>query len=177
MLGVARSLPLSWRPVELTLLDGEPLLAGATAAAYARSGWSVTQRTADVLDWAYGAVDVPATGSVSGRWDLIVGTLFLHAFDELERVALLRAVAQRSDRFFACEPRRAWRAQAAASAAPALSSLALARAARLPSTQCGFRGTELAALWPVTPDPWVVLDYPVGELSHCFRAERLPASN
>jgi hypothetical protein len=52
LLDVARRMPAGSMPVELVLLDRQPIVAPATLAAYAAAGWRAQPLRADVLDWA-----------------------------------------------------------------------------------------------------------------------------
>jgi hypothetical protein len=166
MLGVARSLSRVWRHVELTLLDRQALVAPATVAAYARNGWTVVTITDDALAWA--------ADPAQGHWDLIVCNLFLHHFEGRELDSLLRAVAQRTERFLACEPRRAWGALAGSHLIGVIGANAVTREDAVLSVHAGFCGQELAALWPGPPQAWALQDYAAGLFSQCLRAERAP---
>lgn len=148
MLGVARALAPTWAPVHLTLLGAQPLVTQDTIARYADLGWTAIASVLDVFEWADGPAGAHRHGKRHAPWDLIVTNLFLHHFEGAQLAGLLRSIADRSDRFLACEPRRAW--------------------LRLVG---GFRGSELTALWPDVGDTWEVQEYPAGLFSHCFRAE------
>jgi hypothetical protein len=164
MLSVARSVSRAWRHVELTLLDRQALVAPATIAAYARHGWTAVTLTEDALAWA--------ADPDQGRWDLIVCNLFLHHFEGRELDALLGAVAQRSERFLACEPRRAWGAWAGSHLVGLIGANAVTREDAVLSVRAGFLGQELAGLWPGPPQDWVLQDYAAGLFSQCLRADR-----
>lgn len=150
MLGVARALAPTWAPVHLTLLDAQPLVTQGTITDYADLGWTAVASVLDVFEWASEPTGAHRRGKRNAPWDLIVANLFLHHFEGAQLAGLLRTIADRSDRFLACEPRRAW--------------LSLAG---------GFRGSELTALWPDVGDTWEVREYAAGLFSHCFRAEPL----
>lgn len=166
MLGVARDGRLSWPRVQLTLLDRQTLVDGATINAYAQAGWTATPKVEDVLHWARGPAQWPA------RWDLIVANLFMHHFEETQLAELLGAVASRSDRFFACEPRRSWPALAGSRLVGVLGANAVTRADAVLSVHAGFRATELSALWLANDTEWQLREYPAGLFSHCFFAQR-----
>ena len=104
---------------------------------------------------------------------LIVAKLFLHHFADADLAGLLRAIAARSDRLFACEPRRAWVALAGSHLLGALGVNAVTRADAVLSVHAGFTGGELSALWPSRSAEWRLHEYPAGLFSHCFRAERV----
>ena len=104
LLGIARSLAPRWPPVQLTLMDRQDIISPTTLAGYAELGWSAQVRVADVLTWA-AQPDDAAPGLLLPRWDLITTTLVLHHFESGQLDLLLAAVASRTDRFFACEPK------------------------------------------------------------------------
>jgi hypothetical protein len=168
MLSVARDLAPTWPPVELTLLDRQDLVDGATIKRYAELGWSAVTSVVDVLDWA---VETSDTAPV--RWDLIVANLFLHHFEGVQLADLLVAITRRSDRFLACEPRRDWFALAASHLAGVIGAGAVTREDAVLSVHAGFCKKEITALWPVNGDEWRVQEYSAGLFSHCFRAERV----
>lgn len=170
LLGVARTLAPAWPPVQLTLLDRCDIVEPATLAAYARLGWRVDTQAVDVLDWA--AASCPAVP----RWDLITTTLFLHHFEGAQLASLLTAVAARANRFFACEPRRSWLALSGSHLIGAIGANAVTRADAVLSVHAGFRGGEIAALWPGPASRWHSREYAAGAFSHCFGARRTPCA-
>jgi hypothetical protein len=175
MLGVARALAPMWAPVHLTLLDAQPLITQGTIESYAQLGWTATASVLDVFEWADGPTGTDRHGKPSAPWDLIVANLFLHHFEGAQLVGLLRSIADRSDRFVACEPRRAWLALAGSHLIGALGTNAVTREDAVLSVHAGFRGSELTALWPDAGDKWEVQEYAAGLFSHCFRAEPIRA--
>lgn len=170
MLGVARVLAPEWPPVELTLLDRQPLVSRATIDGYAEVGWTARSQAVDALDWAAAASARPHTRDGPLRWDLIVANLFLHHFEGRQLTALLAAIAARGDRFLACEPRRAWVALAGSHLVGALGSNAVTREDAVLSVHAGFRGNELTLLWPGAGARWQLQEYSAGLFSHCFCA-------
>ncbi|MGZ8982257.1 MAG: class I SAM-dependent methyltransferase, partial [Burkholderiaceae bacterium] len=106
LLGIARSLAPAWPRVQLTLLDRQDIVSAATLEGFSDVGWSAKVEVADVLEWA------ARDEGRAPRWDLITTTLFLHHFESPQLDALLAQVASSANRFFACEPRRAWLALA-----------------------------------------------------------------
>ena len=177
MLGVARSLAGRWSGTDLTLLDRQPSVSAETAADYAALGWRVHVRVADVfdsaLDMAVDLADSPGQGGPAVRWDLVVCNLFLHHLDGPRLRALLRDLAQCCDWFFACEPRRARVGWISHRVVGALRANVLTRNDAALNGRTGFRGHELADLWPTANGEWNLQSYPSGLFSHCFRAERL----
>ncbi len=174
MLGVARALAGEWPAVELTLLDRQDLLRPSAVGDYAAAGWTVTQHTADVLDWSAGdGVAWPRPQSMQ-RWDLIAANLFLHHFQAPQLATLLAAVAARTENFFACEPRRAWPAFVGSHLIGAIGANAVTREDAVLSVRAGFRGTELQSFWPAGGTGWTLAEYPAGLFSHCLAAARAP---
>ncbi len=172
LLGVARGLAPAWPPVDLTLLDAQPLVERETIESYGELGWKVVPIVVDVLDWAAAVTDPLLPNSATARWDLIVANLFLHHFEDADLAALLGAIAARSDCLFACEPRRAWLALAGSHLLGALGVNAVTREDAVVSVHAGFRARELSALWPNRSAEWRLREYPAGLFSHCFCAER-----
>ncbi len=182
MLGVARELGRQWPRVELTLLDRKSWISGATLQGYADAGWSATATVCDVRDWVAGAADARLNGSRQGRWDLIVANLFLHHFEGAQLAELLGAIAARTERFFACEPRRAWLSLAGSHLVGAIGANAVTRHDAVLSVHAGFRGQELTALWPANVASAAnglrrqLQEFPAGLFSHCFAAAPAKAS-
>lgn len=172
MLGVARTLAPVWPKVELTLLDRQPLIGPAVIAGFAGVGWTAVARVADALAWAADARSASCTSARPARWDLILVNLFLHHFEGEQLSTLLAGIAGRSDRFVACEPRRAWLALGGSHLVGALGANAVTRADAVLSVRAGFRGLELTALWPQQMPSWTLHEAPAGLFSHCFCASR-----
>lgn len=169
LLGVARSLVPAWPHVELTLLDRQDIVSPATLACYSDLGWSAQVEVADVLEWA------ARSAGVAPRWDLITTTLFLHHFEGGQLDALLARVASCADRFFACEPRRAWLALAGSHLVGAIGANAVTREDAVLSVHAGFRASEITARWPRGEADWQCREFAAGPFSHCFSARRLGA--
>jgi len=187
MLGVARALAGVWPSVELRLLDRQDLVQPPTLAGFAACGWAAKPLVVDVLDWASppaGKTAPPqdsAPAAALPPWDLIIANLFLHHFEAAPLANLLAAAAARSRCFVACEPRRAALALAGSHLVGLIGANAVTRDDAVLSVHAGFRGQELAALWPapwrlaggpITAIPWQLAEHPAGLFSHCFRAER-----
>ena len=173
MLGVARALKPRWPAVELELLDRQKLVSPPTLQAYAALGWQARDRVSDVFDWVAGGSE-PASGPTPPRWDVIVVNLFLHHFEGAPLTALLGAVAGRSQRFLACEPRRSRLALAGSHLLGLMGANAVTRQDAVLSVHAGFAQGEMAALWPPGCGGWTLKDYPAGLFSHCFSASRSP---
>lgn len=166
LLGVARSLVPAWTHVELTLLDRQDIVSAATLARYSDLGWTARVEVADVLDWA------ARSAGVAPRWDLITTTLFLHHFEGRQLDALLARVASSANRFFACEPRRAWLALAGSHLVGAIGANAVTREDAVLSVHAGFRASEITARWPRGDPDWQCSEFGSGLFSHCFSARR-----
>ncbi len=174
LLCVARSLAPAWPKIALTLLDRHDIVSAATRDAYAGMGWTVATEVVDVIDWAAQASPrAPASAATKQRpWDLITTTLFLHHFEGAQLDSVLAAIASRTDRFFACEPRRSWRALMGSHLVGALGANAVTREDAVLSVHAGFRGHDLTALWPNPNSEWVTREFGAGLFSHCFSARR-----
>jgi len=171
MLGVARDLDRAWPKVALTLLDRQDLVTPATKANFQAVGWTVTSDVADVLEWAAREPDM--TLDAPRRWDLIVANLFLHHFQGAQLARLMHAIALKSDRLLACEPRRDRLALVGSHLTGMIGANAVTREDAVLSVHAGFNGQELSALWPATGERWRVQEQAAGFFSHCFCAERL----
>ncbi len=196
LLGVARALAPAWPQVQLTLLDRQDIVSHATRAGFAELGWRVAVEVTDVLDWAaaptasttpaapaaatapttLAAPAAPTTQATATtppappRWDLISTNLFLHHFQGTQLSAVLAAVAARSDRFFACEPRRGWPALIGSHLVGAIGANAVTREDAVLSVHAGFRADEISQLWPDTGSQWQCREHAEGLFSHCFSA-------
>lgn len=171
MLGVARELAPQWPRVQLTLLDAQPLVTHNSIDRFSELGWTARSIVLDVFDWARDYQHTDRTDPKQPHWDLIVANLFLHHFEKQQLAGLLRTVATHSDRFLACEPRRAWFALLGSHLIGALGTNAVTRTDAVLSVHAGFRGNELSAIWPLGDATWRVQEYSAGLFSHCFVAE------
>ena len=174
MLGLARAFGTKWPAVELTLLDRQQLVSTATVAHYAAAGWRAMPLVSDVFDWA--AAPAAPDRTAAGAWDIIICNLFLHHFEGAQLQALLAAIAERTGRFFACEPHRARLALAGSHLVGLIGANAVTREDAVLSVRAGFRGTELSQLWTTAaaaaaPD-WTLEERPAGLFSHCLTALR-----
>ncbi len=174
MLGVAQALASAWPKVALTLLDRQALVTPATVASYRAVGWTVATDVGDVLDWA--ERDTRAPTHAPARWDLIVANLFLHHFEGAQLARLLQAIAHKSDRLLACEPRRDWLALAGSHLTGMIGANAVTREDAVLSVHAGFTDSELSGLWPAMGERWRLQEKAAGLFSHCFCAERLGAA-
>lgn len=169
LLGVARALGPHWPPVNLTLLDRQELVGPSVLRAYAALGWTARVEVCDVLDWAH---EPSNCDGMPPPWDLITTALFLHHFEDDPLQRLLSAVATRTSRFVACEPRRHWLPLLGSHLVGALGANAITRGDAVLSVHAGFDGQELTELWPGDPANWTTQEYPGGLFCHCFSAQR-----
>jgi hypothetical protein len=171
-LAVARSLPGAWSPVHLTLLDRDNVVSPTTLAGFADIGWNAIAYSGDVLDWAERPAAVRPRGASAPPWDLITTCLFLHHFERTQLKLLLGAIAQRTQHFFACEPRRYLTALASRHLVGATGANAVTRRDAVLSVRAGFRDRELTNLWPGPSAGWRLNEYAAGDFTHCFSARR-----
>lgn len=172
LLGVARAMARHWPPVQLTLLDQQDIVSAATLAGYADLGWTAQVQVADVLTWALQTDPVAPDGSLP-RCDLITTTLFLHHFEGPQLASLLAAVASRTDRFFACEPKRSPMSLLGSHLVGVIGANAVTREDAVLSVRAGFRDDEITAAWSGAGDAWDTREFAAGMFSHCFSARRM----
>ena len=161
-LRVARALPAQ-PGARLALVDRQSIVPQATVEHFARRGWSAERATADVFAWL--------RDPGAARFDAIVANLFLHHFEDAALAELLARVAERTDCFVACEPRRSELALAGSRLLGLVGCNDVTRHDAVVSVRAGFTGAELAALWPRTAG-WRVEERARGLFSHCFVAWR-----
>jgi hypothetical protein len=164
MLGIAKRLARCWPAVHLTLLDRQNLVNEKTVAAFIGLGWQVEILTVDVLEW----LGEP----VKDRYDLAMANLFMHHFDERQMPSMLAAIAERTEAFFICEPRRGWLPLICSHMVGLIGANAVTRQDAVLSVRAGFAGDELSLLWPAASGRWKLQEYPAGLFSHCFLAAR-----
>jgi hypothetical protein len=166
LLRLARAQP-TWRGVALTVLDRHDLLSSETRSAYDQLGWKLTVLRADVMDWA--------RQDHSQQFDLCLANLFLHHFDTLALNTLMAAIAEHSDAFVACEPRRNTFAWLGSQLVGILGANAVTRGDAVKSVEAGFADQELTAIWPNSRDVWWCNEYAAPPFTHCFTAARKSA--
>jgi hypothetical protein len=164
MLRLARRLyRLNSNPVQLYLLDKDPVVSARTLAEYRELGWSAEVVRENVLRWS----DQRDREHV----DLVIANLFLHHFSENDLRGLFNGVAHTCDAFVACEPRR-WRASLLGSRLLWLIGCNyVTRHDAVVSVRAGFNGSELTKLWPKAG--FQVAEGPAGFASHLFVASRV----
>lgn len=181
MLGVAKEFAPDWPNVELILLDRQAVVDTDTIASYNNLGWIVKVQTIDVLDWADIAIDPNYKNKEGKYYDIIVANLFLHHFEGAQLSIIIKAIAAKTDRFFACEPRRSLFALAASHLIGLIGANKVTRNDAVLSVHAGFCADELSLLWPKfesvtqqsTVSTWKKLEYSAGLFSHCFYSEKL----
>ena len=164
MLRLARRLHrMNPHPVELYLLDKDPVVSTRTTADFRELGWSAEVVRENVLRWS----DQRDRTHV----DLIVANLFLHHFAENDLRSLFHGVAHACDAFVACEPRR-WRASLIGSRLLWLIGCNhVTRHDAVVSVRAGFNGNELTKLWP-NKAGFHIVEGAAGFASHLFVASR-----
>jgi SAM-dependent methyltransferase len=153
----------AWRDVSLCLVDRQDVVPDSTRAAFADLGWALRTATMDVFAWLE-LEDHP-------RYDLIIANLFAHHFEGPALSRLLQAVAQMTDCFVACEPRRTRVALWGSHLVGIVGANAVTRRDAVLSVRAGFRDQELTALWP-NDGSWQLNEMRAGLFSHAFAATR-----
>ena len=164
LLKLARKFHRKWpHPVQLTLLDMEPVIAPETIAAFAQLGWRVEILKTNLRDW----IQHPAPAYA----DLTVANLFLHHFEDADLRTIFAALNQITRTFVACEPRRWIPAQIVTRLLWLIRCNYVTRHDARISVRGGFRDREISALWPNSPLS-MTREYPAGYTSHLFMVER-----
>ena len=163
LLRLAKRRARSWPDVTLTLVDRQNLLSAAMRAAFADLGWTVHAAAMDVFAWLE-REDHP-------RYDAIVANLFVHHFEADALSRLFRAIAQITECFVACEPRRARVALLGSHLVGAVGANAVTRRDAVLSVRAGFRDRELSACWP-NDGEWHTSETDARLFSHTFAAVR-----
>jgi len=153
----------AWPGAKLYLVDRQPAVAGSTLGKFAESGLHAEVVEAEVNDW------LDDTSPV----DMILANLFLHHFSDAPLKELLRRIAQKTQVFAACEPRRSKVALAGSHLLGLIGCGPVTRYDAVVSVRAGFTGSEISALWPDKHN-WRLEEYSTGLFSHGFFARRLP---
>jgi hypothetical protein len=162
-LRLARRRALSWPGVTLTLVDRQNLLSVPTRAAFAELGWTVHAAPLDVFAWL--------AREDHRRYDAIVANLFVHHFETDAVARLFHAIAQITECFIACEPRRARISLLGSYLVGAVGANAVTRRDAVLSVRAGFRDRELSACWP-NDGEWRTSETDARLFSHTFAAVR-----
>jgi hypothetical protein len=164
-LRLARSAAPRWPRVHLTLLDLEPSVAPATAAAIRACGWTLDVVAADALDW----LALTRTEPVG----VVLANLFVHHFEGERLARLLGGIAASADAFVCCEPRRARLALVGSHLLGLIGCNDVTRHDAVVSVHAGFRGREIGAAWlDVRANDWALHETAAGAFSHLFVARR-----
>ncbi len=162
MLRVARRLPSPLvKGASVTLLDRQPF---TPPEGFASLGWGVEVVTDDAFDFL--------ANSHTGAFDAIVANLFLHHFEEDGLSEILWLIAERTDLFVACEPRRSAFALMGTRMLALIGCNDVTRHDARVSVRAGFRDGEIAARWPTSG--WRVEERAAPPFGHAFRAVRTP---
>jgi len=164
MLQVAERLP-KWSALQALLIDRHNLLNPETAVGFRELGWRAQAVTIDVHAWLAQATRIVP--------DVIVANLFLHHFDTPVLTEIFRQVAQRTNLFIACEPRRSRVGLTGARMVRVIGCNDVTRHDAVASVHAGFVDKELSSMWP-DPSGWTLREEAYGLFSHCFVAMRNP---
>jgi hypothetical protein len=163
MLRVARRRASRWPGVGVTLLDRLDLVAPETLDRLREVGWNPRVMLTDVFDWV--------AEREYTRFDVIIANLFVHHFSSGELQRLLVKIAERTNMFLCCEPRRSALALAGSHLIGLIGAGPVTRHDAVSSVHAGFRAQELSSIWPDQQN-WALSEYPAGLFSHCFLAVR-----
>lgn len=172
LLRVAQRRARDWPPVQLGLLDLQPVVSKDTLQRYRRLGWDGEVLHADVFDWlARSALPPQIHGSDAVGAPIIIANLFLHHFEREALAALISGMAARASAVVCVEPRRSVGALLGSRLLCAIGCNRVTRHDAVVSVRAGFRGSELSALWPQA-EGWRLEEGDAGLFSHRFVAVR-----
>lgn len=163
LLRLAKRRACTWPSVTLTLVDRQDLVSAQTRAAFADFGWTVRVTAMDVFVWLERENHL--------RYDAVVANLFVHHFEGAALSRLLRGIAQITDCFIACEPRRTQVALLGSRLVGAIGANEVTRHDAVLSVRAGFRDRELSACWPGNRG-WQLSETDARLFSHTFAAVR-----
>jgi hypothetical protein len=158
LLSVARRLAKHWPGVRVLIVDRQDIVSQETRAGFAALGWHCETQPGDVF------AGLPQA-------DIITANLFLHHFDDAALARLLGYIAERTNAFVACEPRRNTFALVGAHLVGVLGCNDVTRHDAVASVQAGFAGQELSQLWP-QQGRWQMGESAAFPFSHVFRVRR-----
>jgi hypothetical protein len=148
-------------PLNVHLLDMQPVVAPETVARFTALGWTVQILPVRLQDW----LRSPAPA----HSDLILSNLFLHHFTDTELRTIFAQIANITSAFIACDPRR-WLPSLWTTHLLWLTACnSVTRHDARISIRAGFRDQELSALWP-SGSPFKLREGPAGFASHLFTA-------
>lgn len=162
----------SWPPVQLELLDLQPVVAPITLQHYQEAGWQARIIAADVFDWLESSASADS-GLASKQFPapIVVANLFLHHFEGQHLTELLHGLATRARAVVCVEPRRSVLALVGSHLLGAIGCNDVTRHDAVVSVRAGFRDNELSALWPQEAT-WQLQESAAGLFSHRFVAIR-----
>jgi hypothetical protein len=158
LLAVARRLAKHWPGVTALICDRQDIVAPETCAAFQALGWNCEAHVGDVFD------GLPQA-------DIITANLVLHHFEDVALTRLLAAIAARTERFVACEPRRGRFALTGAHLVGLLGCNGVTRHDAVVSVQAGFAAQDLSQHWP-QDGRWSLNEGAAFPFSHVFQACR-----
>lgn len=150
-------------PVELWLLDMQPVVSAETLTRYAQLGWKVQIVPCRLEEW----LQAPP----GEHLDLIIANLFLHHFENAALLEVFARLSPRTQAFISCDPRRYAPALLATQFLWALGCNDVTRNDAGISVRAGFRDAELSRLWP-EKSGFTLLEQPGGFAAHLFCAAR-----
>lgn len=165
LLRLGQHYAMHWPPIDLTLVDRQPVVAAQTLEGYRALGWHVRVVRDDVHAWL-------AQPEVHAK-PVLFANLFVHHFDGERLRLLLDGVARHARAFLCCEPRRSRFCLASSRMLGAIGCSTVTRHDAMVSVQAGFAGAELSTLWP-HHDVWSLREGSAGMFSHLFCAARKP---
>ena len=163
LLAVAGKLARRWPNIEAVLLDRQNIVTGKTHAGFRELGWTSRLAQSDVFDWL--------ARSREESFDCVIVNLFLHHFSAVRLRKLLSLVAERTNCFVACEPRRAPTVRGISGLLWLIGCNGVTRHDAVASVCAGFVDKELSALWP-GENRWRLREKEAWLFSHCFVAQR-----
>jgi len=162
MLELARQLSVTWKGVELVLVDRKSAVSARTREGFESLGWRMENAVADVFDW------LEKSGA---RADIIVANLFLHHFQEKDLARLLALAARRCDVFAACEPECGRLPLVFSHLVGFIGCNAVTRHDAVVSVRAGFERNEISASW-LADAQWDLQERRMGWFTHAFLARR-----
>jgi hypothetical protein len=150
-------------PIELWLLDMQPVISPETLAKYGTLGWKVQVIASRLEDWLQNAPE--------NDFHLIVANLFLHHFDDHVLKGMFARLARRTRAFISCDPRRYGPALFATHFLWGVGCNDVTRHDARVSVRGGFRDRELSALWPAESG-FHLREHAAGFASHLLCAFR-----